>query len=230
MGTWKSSIFGDDVACDVRDEYLTLIKDGINSQAATKKMLDNWRQIETDPDDGPVFWIALAATQWEYGRLEPIVKTRALEIIQNGQDFHRWKDQKLFKRRESALKALRKKLLSPQPKPRRPRIKKVPPPEAKKVFAPDNRAFATAWDVGNVANGGTPRAQVYISMESKGAWGGGSVFVANCRWDAIGLNWLDSDTLEIIFPLSTQVEYQRDHDFLCGRTIKVLYSINAVQV
>jgi len=73
MGAWKAAVFSDDTACDVRDNYVDLIGDGLSGAEATKKLLREWAGSLDDPDEGPVFWLALAATQWKNGRLEDLV-------------------------------------------------------------------------------------------------------------------------------------------------------------
>src|SRR5215469_10167451 len=81
MGAWGTAVFSDDTACDVRDNYVDLIGDGLSGVEATKKLLREWAGSLDDPDEGPVFWLALAATQWKNGRLEDLVQQRALNII-----------------------------------------------------------------------------------------------------------------------------------------------------
>src|ERR1700722_11442496 len=90
MGAWGTAIFSDDVACDVRDSYRQLVTDGLTGPAATKRLLLEWKEVLADEDDGPLFWLALAATQWQFGRLEARVKARALKIIANGSSLGRW--------------------------------------------------------------------------------------------------------------------------------------------
>ena len=72
MGAWETAVFSDDTACDVRDNYVDLIGDGLSGVEATKKLLREWTGSLDDPDEGPVFWLALAATQWKNGRLEDL--------------------------------------------------------------------------------------------------------------------------------------------------------------
>lgn len=64
----------------------------------------------------PVLWLALAATQWKCGRLEPHVLQQALEAIDSGSDLASWdagsRDQK---KRQAVLQKLRAQLVSPQP-------------------------------------------------------------------------------------------------------------------
>jgi len=78
MGTVGTGVFDDDTACDVQREFLELLGRGSDSDDATRELLASWADAIEDADDGPVFWIALAATQWEYGCLLPEVRARAL--------------------------------------------------------------------------------------------------------------------------------------------------------
>jgi hypothetical protein len=117
MGTWGTAIFSDDTAGDVRDAYRALLADGYSGPKATARLLRDWKETLADEDDGPIFWLALAATQWQCGRLEARVKAKALRIIDQGSSLARWLegDPKSLKRRQAALEELRRKLLSPQP-------------------------------------------------------------------------------------------------------------------
>lgn len=124
MGVLGPGIFSDDIACDVRDRYRDLLGEGLTGQQATQALLEEWREELDDPDVFPVFWLALAATQWRSGRLEPQVKAQALEIIDRGSDLARWQDdQQLLRRRKLALNKLRETLLSPQPPEKKGRKK-----------------------------------------------------------------------------------------------------------
>lgn len=96
MGTWGTSLFSDDVACDIRDHYRQLLED--------------------DVDDG-VALIAFAVTQSKVGRLEPDVRDRALAIIAAGADLPVWEREnpKLVAKRRAALEKARAQLAGPQP-------------------------------------------------------------------------------------------------------------------
>lgn len=138
MGTWGIAIFSDDTAADVRDEWRDYIGEGLSGQQATDKLLENWSAALDDPDDGPVFWLALAATQWQSGRLEGRVKTKALALIDDESNLERWRENaSLLKKRTAMLTKFREQLLSPQPAPKKIR---------KTVKA------ACDWEVGDVVS------------------------------------------------------------------------------
>jgi hypothetical protein len=91
MGTWSTSLFGGDIACDVRENYVAYLKMGLSGRQATKQILEDYGDELSDTvQDGPVVWLALAAIQWKYGRLEPKVKAKALKIINGGGDLAAW--------------------------------------------------------------------------------------------------------------------------------------------
>jgi hypothetical protein len=131
MGVSSTAIFGDDTACDVRDAYRELVASGVSGPEATDQLLREWQEVIDDMDDGPVFWLALAATQWACGRLEERVREKAMEIIDNGSSLDRWSeggDSKMLKQRQANLAKLRAQLQSPQPAVKR--IRKLPKQES----------------------------------------------------------------------------------------------------
>jgi len=115
MGAWGIAVFSDDTACDVRDDYIDLLGDGLDGPEATKELVSEWSDTLEDPDEAPTFWLALAATQWKYGRLEPDVLQHALSVIDSGSDLARWDaGSKEYKMRQSVLEKLRAQLCSQQ--------------------------------------------------------------------------------------------------------------------
>jgi len=71
MGAWGVSLFADDTACDVRDEYQSLREQGVDSAKATLRILSRWHGDMADLETGPVVLLALAATQWKWGSPGP---------------------------------------------------------------------------------------------------------------------------------------------------------------
>lgn len=118
MGTFGTTIFSDDFACDIRDEFKELIGDGLTPQQATYELLESYSSSLTDPDEVAIFWLSLAASQWKLGRLLENVKEKAIAIIDNETDLNRWRlegDRKLVEKRKRELDKLKEQLLSTQP-------------------------------------------------------------------------------------------------------------------
>jgi len=225
MAASGAGLFHDDVAVDVRNEYLDLLANGVSDQEAFTTLVAEWKDSIEDPDDGPVFWLALAATQWEHGRLHPRVKARALKVIDQRQDEDRWAGSGVQKKRQAVLARLREKLLLPPPKKRVPRLRTITAPPSFSVASPDQSAQATAWLTGTCPVSGLPISQVYVIMKLKRTEGGGSVFVASCALTDIKLKWVDADTLRISYPKDAKVNQRHTTSFFRSRTIGIEYRL-----
>jgi hypothetical protein len=130
MGSWGTGIFSDDMACDVRAQFRQKLDDGKSPTAARKALLQHLKPALVDSDDGPVIWLALAATQVECDCLEEQVRTKALAIIDAGGDIERWREAdnpKLVNGRKAVLARLRAKLAKPRPKSKAPEKRKSKP-------------------------------------------------------------------------------------------------------
>jgi hypothetical protein len=117
VGTWGTGIFDDDTAADARDQWVQLLKDGVAPKEATKTVFGIYS------DDDPVVVLALAATQWTWGRIDQGVKKRALQMIRDRSALRDWSDARA---RELKLRALEEKLQSTPPAPRAIRIVTAP--------------------------------------------------------------------------------------------------------
>ena len=126
MGAWGVKIYQDDVAEDVRDEYKEILKKGLNGQEALEEIIGSFIEEIEDIDDGPVFWIALADTMWNMGRLIPDVKEKAIQVIESGADLEKWKENKKeYEKRKEVLEQLKEKLNSPMPAEKKIKIPKI---------------------------------------------------------------------------------------------------------
>ncbi len=117
MGAWGTGLYQDDVAMDVRDTYKDQLHRGKTGEEITQELMEDYEDLLDDMEDGPVFWFALADTQWTLGRLEDDVKERALSCLENGGDAWRWEMEGAAKvrAREKVLQKLKEKLNTPQP-------------------------------------------------------------------------------------------------------------------
>ena len=120
MGAWGANLYQDDVALDIKDEYKDNLRRGKTNEEAMQEIIDKYQELLEDAEDRGVFWLALADTQWNLGRLDEQVKEQALEIIELGTDLKRWEiNEKLYNKRKEILEKLKEKLLSPQPEEKR---------------------------------------------------------------------------------------------------------------
>lgn len=172
MGTSGPGIFADDVALDVRAVWREALMDGLDNAAATKRVLDKLEAAFDDEDDSVVAWLALAAVQHKTGRLQPLVRDRALAIIEAGGDLDSWRHQPaaFIRAREKAFAALAEKLRGPQPPPRRP---KRPKPRVSPL------------EIGDVVHVRGERAEglfVVVAIAGDGA-GGTEPVLAQLLWE-----------------------------------------------
>lgn len=119
MGAWGVAIFSDDLAADLRTDFREMIGNGLTPAEATDLLLVEYASSLEDPDEKPVFWIALASAQWKLGRLEDRALKMALQFIDNGADLARWDVPKDRAKREAVLAKTRAELLSPPPPAKR---------------------------------------------------------------------------------------------------------------
>ena len=83
MGMWGFELYQNDTALDVKDEFYELFNAGKTAQEITDKLTEDYKSIMGDTDEEPIFWLALADTQWDLGVLLPVVKEKALYWIDN---------------------------------------------------------------------------------------------------------------------------------------------------
>ena len=121
MGAWGPRLYQNDIAEEVRDYYKDQLHRGKTGKEITQELIAQNEYTISDPDDAPVFWFALADTQWNLGRLEDFVREQALHHIRDGHDVKRWaaEDLRGAKTRAKTLEELQQKLLSPQPAEKR---------------------------------------------------------------------------------------------------------------
>ena len=136
MGAWGANLYQDDVALDVKDEYKDNLRRGKTNEEAMQEIIDKYQELLEDEEDRGVFWLALADTQWNLGRLDEQVKEQALEVIELGTDLKRWEvNEKLYNKRKEILEKIKEKLLSPQPEEKR---------------MPKYRTYKCEWENGDV--------------------------------------------------------------------------------
>lgn len=138
MGVWGTALYSNDTASDIRGDYVDLLRRGNSNEEALKKLMEKNRYCIGDEEEEPLFWYALADTLWNYGRLTPEVKEKALYFLDHPEaELARWEDDggKYVEAWMRTLEKLRTKLLSPQP------------PE-KKVSK--YRLYKCTWQVGDV--------------------------------------------------------------------------------
>ena len=117
MGTWGVKLYDSDSASDARDEWLTALRLGASADEATGELLERW-----GTDDDPLTWLALADTQWTWGRLDARVLERAQRALAAGGDLALWEDAKDRAARRRIFDRLAARLKQPPPAPKAIRV------------------------------------------------------------------------------------------------------------
>jgi hypothetical protein len=178
VGTWGTGLYDDDTACEVRDDYIKNLKEGLSDAEAFQKILNGYKGTLRNVQVATNVYLALADTQWKYGRLDPQVKKRALALLEQGADLREWNEDapKLVSAREKVLATLEKRLGS-KPKPRRA-IKVVPPKPLGKwtdaklgtvfLLPLSKQSFAALVLVANIETGYRTKDPMFSVLQWKG--------------------------------------------------------------
>ncbi|MEN0035438.1 MAG: hypothetical protein AAGC78_00165 [Cellvibrio sp.] len=112
MGCWGAGLYENDDSCQTRDDFIHLIKSGLSSAEATQDILDSHSDLIGDLEVELPIVLALAETQWKYGRVIDSIRQRAIEIISNGGDLDLWERDSpdSVSKRKRVLNLLKKKL------------------------------------------------------------------------------------------------------------------------
>ena len=137
MGAWGTSLYANDSASDLRGDYLDKLRRGKSNEEVTQELIAANKDIMGDVEEEPLFWFALADTQWNYGRLLPEVKEKALYYLGQDKELERWREsgEKNLLAWMDTLEKLGRKLNSPQP-------------PKKKVYK--YRLYRCEWKIGDV--------------------------------------------------------------------------------
>ena len=124
---WGFELYQNDTSLDVKDEFEELYNTGNTVQDITDKLVEDYKSIMGDIDEEPLFWLALADTQWNLGVLMPWVKEKALYWVEKDSGMFNCQsiDMSVKAKRRKTLGELQTKLLSPQPPVKKPVKKRI---------------------------------------------------------------------------------------------------------
>lgn len=135
MGVWGYKLYQNDLALDVKDNFRELYDKGGDVSDITRKLMENYGSVIGTAEE-PLFWYALADTEWNFGVLLPYVKEQALQCIEAGGSVPKCQLNISSKAQwDKTLNTLQTKLSSPQPPSKKP-VKK--------------RVYTCQWKVGDV--------------------------------------------------------------------------------
>jgi GNAT superfamily N-acetyltransferase len=134
MGTWNTSVTGNDTAKDLYIEYTAAFYKFDVEEAL--KRIDNYIRTEVFDESDEEEWCnyiySLADFMWKKGILTDSIKDKAIEMIDSGFGLTLWAEagQKTLDSRKKKLAEFKEKLLSPQP----PRKKIKPNVHTERIF------------------------------------------------------------------------------------------------
>lgn len=121
MGTWSTSITGNDTAEDLRSEYTCAFYKFEPDEGV--RLLDEYvkQELSIDEECDEEEWCnyvySLANFMWKKGILTKEIRERALNMIDSGYGLEIWAESgdKVLNERKKALEKFREKITSPQP-------------------------------------------------------------------------------------------------------------------
>ena len=121
MGTWGYKVKQDDFVLDVIDYFNRQLKQNQNLEQTTKEVLNEFSFVFDDSDDGPLFWMALAEIQWQYGYLQENILDKVKQDLREEVGLERWQEagDKAFEKRKRELKKFIEKIEGKNPKPKK---------------------------------------------------------------------------------------------------------------
>ena len=80
MGYWGTNLYSNDISNDVRDSYINCLEQNVSDDVIEEYMKKEYSEL-FGTDEEIIFWLSLADTQWELGRLNKYVKEKAIYFI-----------------------------------------------------------------------------------------------------------------------------------------------------
>lgn len=93
MGAWGVGITQDDTVLDLIDDFKNILKETKDIETTTKLLIEKNKFLIDDEDEGPLFWIALAKCQWEYGNLHINVLEKVIDDFKKENGLSIWKEE-----------------------------------------------------------------------------------------------------------------------------------------
>jgi hypothetical protein len=101
-----------DLAQEVQNIYFERTGVGTGAGPATQAVFETFRDLLSDPDEGPVIFLALASVQLRRGAVLAPLRDAALALIESGDANRAWRQSDSFvnQQRKSALRVLAERL------------------------------------------------------------------------------------------------------------------------
>lgn len=135
MGAWGTNLYDNDIALDIKDDYIENLKQQLTDEEAIEKLLKDYEEL-FGTDQEYVFWLVLADSQWKTGRLTDFVKNKALECIKRRDGIEEWgENTSEAKRWLKTLNKIELEILSPM--------------KGRKIFKKPEVFCTNPWQIGD---------------------------------------------------------------------------------
>ena len=91
MGAWGTSLYANDTTLDIKDFYMSLLRNETSNEEALKLTLEQFDDL-IGAEEEPLLWFALSETMWQVGRMTAEIKAKALDWIDKDGYMDAWED------------------------------------------------------------------------------------------------------------------------------------------
>jgi hypothetical protein len=223
MGTWDTSIEGNDTFQDIYSNFMEHYNSGDDPRQITKDILSEFSDYFSDTDDKNNALYGLSKAQWETKTLDKKTLDEISEIIRSESDLKLWRDlgatDDVIKKRKDRLDKFLKTISTEKEKPKRRTKKKFEFQKTQilKLTSPDGKKTL---DIGEEFGD-----KKYIHTSGLLMWdnGGGSVLYFTPPNQDISAKWIDSGTLEITHDKNIVFSRKDEKAFFMGDEVIIKY-------
>lgn len=223
MGTWNTSLKGNDTFLDIYHTFMDLYNEGKDPIKISKEIQEDYDDMFNDYEDGHNCYFALALAQWETKIQDEIVFNKVKAIIQDGKEYELWKelgaDDKTLNNRQKVIDSFLKKISKQKDKPKRRLKQKLEffTKELVRTTAPDGRKTFTVSE--HFTNG------IYGQTGSMLNWvdGGSGIMYYKGEGNRIMAKWIDSQNLEIFHEKGVDFLKKEEEFYYCGDQGQIHY-------
>jgi hypothetical protein len=224
MGTWDSSIEGNDTFQDIYSNFMERYNSGGDPKQIKQSILSDFADYFADSDDHNNALFGLSKGLWETKSLDKETLDKVKHIIASESDLALWRElgatDDIIKKRQNRLEKFLKTITTEKEKPKR-RVKKKFEFEKKelvKLVSPDGKKIL---DIGEEFG---DKKYIHTSGLLSWAGGGGSILYYNQPDKSISAKWLDSQTIEIVHDKGILFSKKDESFYFSGDRVTIKYT------
>ncbi len=226
MGTWSSSILGNDTSADIYQDFYARYNDGENPVIVAESLKREYgvggESFEGD-DELIDLLFGFALAQWETKCLDRDVLQAVESIVDSGGDLDRWGEPNsdMVKERSIVLKDFLAQISVERPKAKRryKRKKDFSEIEIIRIVSPDGEKEFHLCE--EFVDGNYIHTSGLMERVRLGAYSG----IVYYKWQnmRVSARWIDSKHLEITHEPEVDFSKKEETDYFCGNVIRITY-------